>query len=404
MPKLVPGQVTPIDALFVTVMGLVDFSIEAFLQTVVAPFLVLHERFYFQLNLHLREGLEKLYAQGFLMEWFTANFVTYGRTLLVIPTLYLISLNCGFANVLSSMLVILVDFGDFLDGVLARFWNDHQKDSKGGDVEKDMIEPSWRVTTHSSTYGGFVDAVCDKAFVVPVWILLLSTVSQNENAHLIFAKYTVLFSLILLESCSAVIRFRAYFMSVGVKAPKLQGSYLENLFTSSAVKADHVGKAKQTFEMVGTALLILNGRIMSMFALILLAMAVPLSYESIKRKLNNRVIYVDGGTAKLDHGILKFWMQSKTLGSKLVVGVLGDSSSLSAKNAKAVNCVDGVITEISGKVDLIFLEKYDIDFVACMPALHMFADDSVLKAGKCIMIADDGTAKLIGRLDDKKKD
>jgi len=68
------------------------------------------------------------------------------------------------------------------------------------------------------------------------------------------------------------------------------------------------------------------------------------------------------------------------------------------------NCVDGVITGISGKVDLAFLEKYDIDFVACMPALHMFADDSVLKAGKCIMIADDGTAKLIGRLDDKKKD
>ena len=81
-------------------------------------------------------------------------------------------------------------------------------------------------------------------------------------------QYFVLNFLILLEVSSACIRFRAYFTASGVAAPKVEGFD----FSTSAVKADHVGKAKQTFEMVGTALYVLP--VTKYLGLILLSLAV----------------------------------------------------------------------------------------------------------------------------------
>lgn len=54
-------------------------------------------------------------------DWFTANFITYARTVLVFPCL--IFMSWGWYLV-PSLIVILVDFGDFLDGVAARYWVD----------------------------------------------------------------------------------------------------------------------------------------------------------------------------------------------------------------------------------------------------------------------------------------
>lgn len=53
--------------------------------------------------------------------WFTANNITYTRTILVLPWLLLVA--HGHA-ILPCILVILVDFGDVLDGIVARFWMD----------------------------------------------------------------------------------------------------------------------------------------------------------------------------------------------------------------------------------------------------------------------------------------
>ena len=114
--------------------------------------------------------------------------------------------------------------------------------------------------------------------------MLLSKVPGSR--YLRAFQYLTLCGLIAAETASGCIRFRAYFTSGGVPAPSVQGFD----FSTSAVKADHVGKAKQTFEMVGTALFILG--FTRYVGLLLLALALPLAYESVRRKVVTRVIYV----------------------------------------------------------------------------------------------------------------
>jgi hypothetical protein len=75
-----------------------------------------------------------------------------------------------------------------------------------------------------------VDAVCDKAFVVPCWISLLSTVPAS--GYLRITQCFVLWCLILAETASGCIRFRAFFTASGIPAPTVEG--LD--FSTSAVK------------------------------------------------------------------------------------------------------------------------------------------------------------------------
>jgi hypothetical protein len=101
---------------------LVDAVVELYLGSVVQPFVKVHEKFYAALNVVLRRALDDNARS--IPPWFTANFITYFRTALVLPTLLLLAWEC---NVASSAVVIAVDFGDFLDGVVARFWVDEKK-------------------------------------------------------------------------------------------------------------------------------------------------------------------------------------------------------------------------------------------------------------------------------------
>lgn len=105
-----------------SVFQLVDAVVELYLGSVVQPFVKVHEKFYAGLNVVLRKALDDN-AQS-IPPWFTANFITYFRTALVLPTLLLLAWEC---NVASSVVVLVVDFGDFLDGVVARFWVDEKK-------------------------------------------------------------------------------------------------------------------------------------------------------------------------------------------------------------------------------------------------------------------------------------
>lgn len=109
--------------LVTTFVGLGDLIVELYLSSVIKPFLTLHEHFYSKLNAVLRSQLDQNKAK--VPDWFTANFITYARTWLVIPTLLLMVWG---HLVLPSFLVIFVDFGDFLDGVVARFWIDVKKE------------------------------------------------------------------------------------------------------------------------------------------------------------------------------------------------------------------------------------------------------------------------------------
>lgn len=377
-----PSHIDPI----AIVLEIIDNSIQFYLLTFVSPFLKYHEKFYSRFNVILRDFIEKLKPP----KWFTANFITYARTVLVIPCV--LCMAWGYVWT-AAMIVLLVDFGDFLDGVVARYWVDKRKARQArkqqDQVVVDTSQPisSWQMDRRNDTYGGFVDANCDKAFVIPCWIFLLSTVSGSFLENL---QYFILWYLVLAESASGTIRFRAFFTSLGVPTPSVVG--LE--FSSSAVKADHVGKAKQTFEMVGTSLFIIPQ--FRIFGIVFLLLALPLAYESVRRKIQNRIIFIHYTSHEnFDHTMLKFWMQAKNLGSKLIVGVPGDTKSTAFRNASSVSCVDAVLAKTPAKVDVKFLELHNINYYVCPAGKSKGASETVLLAKQCLAIGDDDVARVV---------
>ena len=103
------------------------------MECVIKPAITMHTIFYSWLNTTIRNFLDL--SSDYIPEWFTANFITYFRTVLVIPCLLLLAQ--GY-QIIPSLIVIFVDFGDFLDGVVARYWVDVQKSR--GDGQQTCIE------------------------------------------------------------------------------------------------------------------------------------------------------------------------------------------------------------------------------------------------------------------------
>ena len=121
----------------IKLFALVDSIVELYLGTVIKPFLILHESFYSAFNKVLRKLLDDNKSK--IADWFSANFITYGRTVLVVPTLLLLAWG---HTLLPSFIVILVDFGDFLDGVVARYWVDIRKQREQEEASKDKSSSS----------------------------------------------------------------------------------------------------------------------------------------------------------------------------------------------------------------------------------------------------------------------
>ena len=126
----------------------IDAFVEAYLGRFVKPFLTQHEKFYDALNKTLRGILDKNKAK--IPEWFTANWITYARTLLVIPTILLLAWDY---ILLPSFITLLVDFGDFLDGVVARFWLDVKKEREEAQLDSD--KSSGRISPTNSDDDSF---------------------------------------------------------------------------------------------------------------------------------------------------------------------------------------------------------------------------------------------------------
>jgi len=316
----------------------------------IKPFLTLHEHFYKALNTHLRLLIDTHPPP----HWFTANFVTYARTALLWPTLYLYKSKPALA----AILVLCVDFGDFLDGVLARYWCDviakNQLVTEGLGLKNKNIRrrrESWVQEQRKSQYGGFIDAVLDKAYLVPLWITLL-----QSHYNIIFVV------LILCEVAGGAVRFKAYYTNTGVTSASVRGYD----FSSSAVTADHVGKAKQTFEMVGTAIFVAG---LTTTGLLLLGLACPLSYESVRRKCRSRVVFVcalDGNKTNLADTV-GVYGAARSLGSKLVVGCVNDDVMC---NTCALACVDECVLLSRDDDDVIigleFMKECGIDYICIL--------------------------------------
>lgn len=362
----------------------INSSIELYLEHLISPFLTYHAKFYSSLNFFLRSLLDEF---G-IPVWCTANFITYCRTWLILPCLILLAK--GY-NVIPFAIVVFVDFNDFLDGVVARYWMDNKHIAKSTPPKKNTIL-SWMTSHQNKIYGGFIDAVCDKVFVVPCWIYLISRVEESTNSTWKILQYIALWCLILAETSSGAIRFRAFYTAPAVSSPKSSSD-----FSSSAVKADHVGKAKQTFEMLGTAFFIIPAT--RFIGFMLLVPAIPLAYESVRRKITTRVILVIyDNSVPFDAGMIEFWLKAKTLGSKLIIGVNSNTTDdIKVRNASSISVVDEIMVQVPNQVSTKFLQENEIDYVVCTPKQTKdTVMNDALRNGQCLCLClEENTVKLV---------
>ena len=126
-------------------LSMFDGVIELYLSKFIAPFLKYHEIFYTQLNVVLRKFMDDNKEK--IPDWFTANFITYARTVLVMPRI--IFMSWGW-YLIPSLIVILVDFGDFLDGVAARYWIDVLRDRQEALYKKEDRKPTQSISPAAS--------------------------------------------------------------------------------------------------------------------------------------------------------------------------------------------------------------------------------------------------------------
>lgn len=360
-------------SMFSFIIDCINSSVETYLQHFISPFLTYHAKFYSALNTFLRALLDEFGIPS----WLTANFITYGRTCLIIPCLILLAKEY---RAIAFVIVVLVDFFDFLDGVVARYWVDNKHLALSTPLKSNTIQ-SWKTIHENTIYGGFIDAVCDKVFVVPCWVYLISTVEECTGTNWKILQYIALWSLILTETCSGAIRFRAYYTAPAFTSPKGTD------FSSSAVKADHVGKAKQTFEMLGTAFFMIPST--RLLGFMLLVPAIPLAYESVRRKIIPRVILVQyDDSATFDALMIEFWLKAKTLGSKLIIGIKADNpDNAKVRNASSISAVDEVMVQVPGEISMKFLNQNNIDYVVCSPShTKKIVANDVVENKRCLCL------------------
>lgn len=162
----------------------------------------------------LNNTLHPFFLAHPLYPWVTPNRVTVCRTFLLVPTIICLLLGHVF---LAFFLVMLNDFCDIIDGIVYRAHTElHIK--------------------YDNRFGAFIDAVCDKIFIVSVWYAWLII----EIVHHGFAlAQFIIVTLMLIESVLFWRRVELYYSNM----------------PDSALSASSSGKAKQTFEMLGTAFL-----------------------------------------------------------------------------------------------------------------------------------------------------
>eukprot|EP01138_Halocafeteria_seosinensis_P013824 gb/GECG01014116.1/.p1 GENE.gb/GECG01014116.1/~~gb/GECG01014116.1/.p1 ORF type:complete len:276 (+),score=10.42 gb/GECG01014116.1/:1-828(+) len=212
---------------------------------------------------------------------FTANIVTYSRTLLVIPIAYCMRMNLtGWA----CLLVLWHDTLDHVDGIVA----------------KAQINVGYK---DDSQWGSFVDAFCDKiVFIFSLWTILIVLGYEREPVWLSWFIISVSAALIFYEFAIGAIRvndyYYEYFQQNSGSKKKLKGTLISIaceqpfrrmiLMVRTAVME---GKLKQKFESFGIAFLALglpypSKSIATPVGLICLLMATYLAHQSLAHKLS----------------------------------------------------------------------------------------------------------------------
>lgn len=411
-----------------------------------------------QLNSNLDTKIQNILDQypSITSSWFlTPIFIIYFRTLLIIPCLIGLVYK---QYILASFIVSLVDLTHYLsDIIVAKHGSSsdqHQQQKQKqqqhhqGEVRKGarrvssrsdrtMEIPSLRSIHLSNSYNEFIDTICEKIFFIPCWIHFLSnipqTTRQRENLVFFFTtqQYIIFWCLILIELLLGYYQIRTYYSSsFGLKAPEniVGRGWRKHNDSKNSVKVEEIAKAKQTRQMIGTALFILPSYFLKYLGLCLLCAAIPPAHELIKHQApyaKKCVIYVqvdEGSSTIFTPEILRFWIRAKAIGSKLMVGIPNNgvnttttTTTTTTTNAlietvKCISYVDSVLTPVPSQqqhVDIAFLESHGIDYVACLEeneeeekttnspqVVQFFPSNEVIEVRRCILIGKDGTAKL----------
>ena len=262
-----------VSTLLQSVIDLLDVLVELFLGFFVKPLVRLDNEVRVNMNEFLRKILDD--NKRNIPQWLTAEFVAYARALLVIPTILLLAWD---QFVLSAVLVVLVDLAGVLHCVVARFWVDAKRDlaeyairdddrpitkaiASSENEEFDIYEfgtlgelrkkfvfvlavthlifalpevvttgspqrmKSWSLNHRNRTYSVFLDAVCEKAYTVPCWIYLLSTVPLGQFRSI---QYVCLWWLILTETANGCLQFKTFFAAGGAPPCQVEGAVLSS--------------------------------------------------------------------------------------------------------------------------------------------------------------------------------
>lgn len=188
--------------------------------------LKMHDQYYFAIQKYTAPIIQNIPRDYFGYAVFTANGVTYGRTLLVLLICFLIRFNY---NGFGAFLILFHDFLDHVDGVVAKV---QREDGRG---EKD-----------DAVYGAFIDAFCDKiVFGVTLWTILILMQYEEMSYFLILLIAVPAFVLVMLEVIIGAVRVNDYFHT----------KYSDANDKPRALRAVMEGKLKQKLESVGIALL-----------------------------------------------------------------------------------------------------------------------------------------------------
>ncbi|BFZ13107.1 hypothetical protein BsWGS_16146 [Bradybaena similaris] len=206
---------------------------------------------------------------------FTANIVSWNRTLLVVPIACSLKYNFYWTGFLC---VVLHDFLDHLDGIVAKVQRQMY-----GEVDDPIL-------------GGFMDAFCDKIVnVLTLWSLLLVTDFTNMSWLQTAVYVSPCVIVIGYEFILGVVRVQDYFMAYYFR--KFKKTDLISTKTSTASVME--GKLKEKLESLGLASLCLSqanpvavASVSGIVGISCLLLSIRLAHSSLVSKLNARAPHI----------------------------------------------------------------------------------------------------------------
>jgi len=325
---------------------------------------------------------------------FTANIVTYSRTLLVIPIAYCLKFNYFVS---AAVLVAFHDFLDHLDGIVA-------KAQKKVGYNDDPL------------FGAFLDAFCDKIVITTsLWTILFATNYETMDIlSLLIYLFTIL-TLIAYEIAIGSTRVGDYFYA----------RYVEK--DSRALNASMEGKLKEKLESMGVAFLCVAIRDTSPFynwwgisGIICIALSIRMAHTSLsqkleKRKLSNKQptfesvqvhkqltipntdspsneikkvdkVYSVGCFDMLSKGHEVLFTEMQKLGKNIIIGIHDDASMVKLKNRDPKDNLETRLANVKKYADQVFIvpsadpEIYILAAISLKEgetALYVRGDDSL---------------------------